>query len=359
MKTHPPRFNALRLATLSMVAAGLVACGGDGGGGTPPPPTDLLDLTAANSDTVAHATAAALFAVGTASSAIPADAGSDAAAQAASLSALQQGGLGMSAAWLPQRVVEALVKLVGTDRQPTAGRQARALALTPMPVENCVISGTMTTTVDDRDNNGELSLNDLVTMAFSDCKDNASEVLNGSATVAVTSIGATVLPSFGASMSLMQLSQEATDHSHGLTVSGKLKLDYQQMSNTAERTRLTADGAVMVGAHTHQGYTDTVTLQSGFEQLSNYDASTGITRSDATGMLQSDAAGSGVLAVSTPQSIELADTDQYPRSGVVKVAGQGSMVLTVMSPSSLQIDLDADGDESYESRKTADWDWLF
>lgn len=358
MKSHPLRCNALRLAVLSMFAAGLVACGGDGGGDAPPPSTDLLDLTAANSDTVAHAAAAALFAVGSASSAIPADAGSDAAAQAVSPT-VQQGRLGMSSAWLPQRVLEVLVQLISADRQSAAGRQVYPLALTTFPPESCAISGTMTTTVDDRDNNNELSLNDLVTIVFSNCKDSPEEVLNGSAAVAVTRVGATVLPSFGASMNLMQLSQQATDGSHGLSVSGKLKLDYEQTSSTAERTRLTADGAVVIAAHTHQSYSDTVTLQNGFEQLSFYDMSSGITRNDATGLLESEAAGSGLLIVSTPQSIEVADTDQYPRSGVVKIAGQGSIVLTATSASTVQIALDADGDESYESRRDESWDWLF
>jgi hypothetical protein len=357
MKNHPPRYNTLRFAALSMCAAGLVACGGDGGD-APPQSTDLLDLTAANSDTAAHASAAALFAFGSASSAIPADAGSGAAAQAASPT-LRQGRPGMSGSWLPQRVLTTLVQLVRADRQSAAGRQARALGITASPPEDCAISGSMTTTVDDRDNNNELSLNDLVTIVFNSCKDSPEEVLNGSAAVAVTRIGAAVLPSFGASMSVMQLSQEATNGSHGLSISGKLKLDYEQTSSTSERTRLTADGAVMIEAHTHQPYSDTVTLQTGFEQLSNYDMSAGITHNDATGLLESEAAGSGLLMVSTPRSIEVADTDQYPRSGVVKIAGQGSMVLTAVSSASVQIDLDADGDDSYESRTTQTWDWLF
>jgi hypothetical protein len=358
MKSHPPRCNALRLAVLSMFAAGLVACGGDGGGEAPPPPTDLLDVTAANSDTVVHAAAAALFAIGSASSAIPADAGSGVVAQAVS-PALQEGGLGMSSAWLPRRVLTTLVQLVRADRPSATGRQARALEVTAFPPEDCAISGTMTTAVDDRDNNNELSLDDVVTIVFSNCKDSPEEVLNGSATVAVPRVGATVLPSFGASMSLMQLSQEATNGSHGLSINGKLRLDYEQTSNTSERTRLTADGAVMIAAHAHQSYNDTVTLQTGFEQLSFYDMSAGITRNDATGLLQSEAAGSGLLIVSTPQSIEVADTDQYPRSGAVKIAGQGSIVLTATSSSTVQIALDADGDDSYESRRDEGWDWLF
>jgi hypothetical protein len=351
--------NATRLALLSVLSVGLVACGGGGGDDGPAPSTDLLDVTAANSDILSHAATAALFAVGSASSAIPADAGSNPAVQAMSLSTSPRGRLGVSTAWLPQRVVNALMQIVRADRASAAGPSKRALAVTTLPPEACMISGTVSMSFDDRDNNGDLSLGDLLTIAFSDCRDTASEVLNGSATVSVTRIGATVLPSFGATMTLAQLSQQATDGRHGLSFSGNLILDYEQLSATSERARLTADGAVSIAAHTHAGYVDTVTLQTGFEQKSDYDTSTGITISNTTGMLQSAAAGNGLVSISTPQSIHQGDTDPYPSSGKVNIAGQGSVVLTVLSPVAVQIDLDAEGDNSYESRKQEAWDWLF
>jgi hypothetical protein len=300
-----------------------------------------------------------LFAYGSASSAIPADAGSSPAAQAASLPAPPPGSLGVAVAWLPQRLIDTLLRTVRTDRESAASRSERALAVTTSPPEACAISGTATTSIDDRDNNGELSLGDLVTIVFDKCQDLASEVLNGAATVSITRIGATVLPSFGARMNMSQLSQEATNGRHGLSVNGNLILDYEQPSPTTERVRLTADGAVSIAAHTHTGYNDTVTLQTGFEQVSNYETLAGFTISDATGMLQSAAAGRGLVSVSTPQSLQLSDTEPYPRSGAVKIAGQGSVVLTALSPTAVQIDLDADGDNSYESRKQEAWDWLF
>ena len=358
MSRRPMKESALRLAVLSMLAASLVACGGGGDDGPAPSP-DLLDVTVANSDTLSHAAAAALFAVGSASSAIPADAGANPAAQAASLSTAQRGSLGVSVAWLPQRVINALMQMGRNDWPSAAGPTKQALAVTTFPPEPCAISGSVTMSIDDIDNNGELSLGDLLTIAFSDCQDIASVVLNGSATVSVTRIGATVLPSFGARMTLVQLSRQATDGSHGLTVSGQLNLDYEQLSDTSERARLTADGAVNIAAHTHAGYVDTVTLQTGFEQVSDYDLSTGITISNNTGMLQSAAAGSGLVSISTPQSIHVADTDPYPSRGQVKIAGQGSVVLTALSSTAVQIDLDADGDNSYESSKQEAWDWLF
>jgi hypothetical protein len=354
MTSRFPKQSVLRMVTLSMFAASLVSCGGDGDG-TAPPTTDPLDITAANSDTLSHATAAALFAFGSASSAIPADAGSTPSVQAASLSARQTGSLG----WLPQRLIDTLLQAESTDRASAARRSERALAVTTSAPAACTISGTATTSIDDRDNDGVLSLGDLVTIVFDNCQDLPSEVLKGSATVSITRIGATTLPSFGARMNLSQLSQEATDGRHGLAVNGNLVLDYEQTSATAERARLTADGAVSIAAHTHTGYSDTVTLLTGFEQLSDYETLSGMTISNATGILQSAAAGNGIVAVSTPQSLQIADTDRYPTSGSVKIAGLGSVVLTALSSTAVQIDLDAEGDGSYESRRQETWDWLF
>jgi hypothetical protein len=357
MKSKTHRFNLVRTAVLAAMAGGLVACGGDGGD-APPPPLATLDLTAANSETVAHATAASVFAFGGASSAVPLGGGSGMAAQGASVQTLGYAAAGRPAAWLPQRVVDALMNAVRADRALANSRRAQPLAVVTSPPEPCGIAGTVTVTVDDRDNNGELSLGDLFTIAFSNCQDSAFEVLNGTANASVTRVGATVLPSFGARMSMTQLSQEALDGRHGLSVSGAVVLDYEQTSSTSETMTLTAEGPVVLKVHTHQAYDDTVTLQHGFAQISNYDSGPGVTRINVTGSFSTAAAGGSVF-VATPRDIEVTDTDIYPMAGTVKVEGGGSMVLTALSAASVQIDLDADADNSYESRQTKDWDWLY
>lgn len=357
MKNKTHRFNLIRMAVLAAAAGALVACGGDGGD-APAPPLTTLDVTAANSETVAHATAASVFAFGGASSAVPLDSGSGIAAQGTSARVSDYSVPGRSAAWLPQRVVDVLMGALHSDRALASSRRAQPLAVSTSPPEACGIAGTVTVTVDDRDNNGEFSLGDLFTFAFSNCQDTNSEVLNGSATVSVTRIGATVLPSFGARMTMAQLSQEALDGRHGLTVSGDVLLDYEQQSSTSEKTTLTAEGYVVLKVHTHQGYNDTVTLDSGFGQQSFYDSGPGITRVNAYGFFSTAAAG-GRLNVEPLRTIEIADSDTYPMTGTVKVVGLGSMVLTALSSTSVQIDLDADGDNSYESRQTQGWDWLY
>jgi hypothetical protein len=110
---------------------------------------------------------------------------------------------------------------------------------------------------------------------------------------------------------------------------------------------------VVLKVHTH-----TVTLDSGFGQQSFYDSGPGITRINAYGFFSTAAAGGRVI-VEPQRIIEVADSDRYPMAGSVKVVGHGSMVLTALSSTSVQIDLDADGDDSYESRQSQAWDWLY
>jgi hypothetical protein len=351
-------FSRLGLAVLAAVSGALLGCGGDGGDGGGGLVYSTLDLTAANAETVAHATAASVFAFGGATSAVPLSGGSGIVAQGGSARAL---GFGMStgpAAWLPQRVVAALTNAFQPGSALGGSLRSRPQAVTVLPPESCGVAGTMSMTFNDQDGNGELSLGDVFTMAFSNCQDSATEVLNGSAAVSVTRIGATLLPSFGAQMRLTQLSQEASDGRHGLTVDGDVLLDYEQTTATSERSTLTANGPVVLKVHTHQNYDDTVTLENGFSQISWYESGPGITRINVTGFFNT-VTGGGRLMIETPRSVEIADTDSYPSVGSVKVVGLGSMVLTALSTTSVQIDLDADGDDSYELRQTQTWDWLY
>ena len=45
----------------------------------------------------------------------------------------------------------------------------------------CMVSGMVTLSWDDRDNNGDFSVGDVLGFVFSDCQDDDTEVLNGGA----------------------------------------------------------------------------------------------------------------------------------------------------------------------------------
>jgi hypothetical protein len=351
-------WNVVRIAAWAVVCGvGLTACGGDGGDEPTPEPRGTVTLTTVNRDTAARATATSVMALGV-SMAIPfaADAGA-VALQATAPAPFGAARLG-PASWLPTRVLDAMWQAAGAQNQPARSASMRPLAVIVVPPEACAVSGTVALTWDDRDNNGQPSVGDVWAFVFDQCQDNPTDVLNGSVTATFTSIGATTLPTFSARLSFSQLSDEAINGRHGMTLNGNAVLDYVQTSTTAERLKVTADGDVVAAVHTHLPYTDTVTLRSGFVQDAAYDSTTGLTTTTMNGSIQSQTLG-GTVVTSTVTPIVVADSDSYPRSGVVKALGSaGEVRLTAVSASQVRIELDADDNGTFESSYTDSWDWL-
>jgi hypothetical protein len=310
------------------IGAGLSACGGGGGDGQPPPPT--LEITAANHDAVSHFAAAGTLALSTALG----TAGWN----------VNAAGRAQPAAWAWRPLKRALTIVVDTGDVP------------------CNFGGTLSLTIDDRDNSGMESAGDVVTMVYKNCKGTASETQNGSVTLTVIES----LPTSGSAwVSLAQYSQVTTKHS--LTFNGTFRLDGSSPSDVLQNSTLTANGPVVVAVTTHLPFTDTVTLQNGFVVRESEDSSVapppgatqfGRTISNAQGRLDSALAG-GTVDVSTVADISKYQAEAYPRSGAVQVKGKkGTLMLTALSADSVRLDLDANDDGSIESTTAATWDWL-
>jgi hypothetical protein len=342
------------LAVLATVSTGLVGCGGDGGD---PGGAVTLDLTAANSDTVAHATAAGFLAFGS-TAMVPLGTQGGTAAQGTSARALGATGSAAFGAWLPPRVLGGLLQAMqggpGAARSGMA-RPLATVALEPMP---CSVAGTSTLRFEDGDGDGLLDVGEVFTFDFNNCQDTTSEVINGSMSGAITRINSDGT-AFGARVTLAPLTQEALDGSHSLGLDGKMLLDYRVLNDTAEEMNLTADGPVAATVRTHLPFKDAVTLRSGFAQGTTHDSGLGRSSSTVTGVMESALAG-GSFAVSTMTPIELYDADAYPRVGTVEMRGRtGIMNLQALSTAQVQIALDANGDGSFESSTPQTWDWLF
>lgn len=353
MKNDRMAWNKSQWVMAVVLAAGLGACGSDDGGGVPSGAT--IALSAANRDTVSHATATGIMAISPVD-AIPLGAG-PLSADRKSAQALQAAS---SSGWLRYLVGHALPS--ARQAAQSAGRQ-HALALIGPIEEPCTLSGTMSATLDDRDGSQTLTSGDVLAMVFNNCKESASDTLHGSTTATFTQVGAT---SFNARMVFAQLLDATANHS--VTLSGAALLAYSQPSGTTEITRMTADGSVVAAVQTHL-FTDTVTLLDGFVSEATYDAAAapppgsatpGRTLSTAIGSLESKAAG-GIVTVSTDAGAPITsyDADAYPRAGVVRVKGtSGTLLLTGLTPSTVRLDLDANDDGNFESSEVKTWDWL-
>jgi hypothetical protein len=334
----------LSLAALVALSGALGGCGGDGDDGDDTPLV-TLDLTAANSDTVAHATAAGFMAFGS-TVMMPLGADADRA------TALANTGSG---AWLPSRVSSSLLQAMGGA---TRTGVARPLAVVDLGTTPCDVAGNSSMSFEDADNDAMLDVGEVFTFVFNNCQDNAASVTNGSMSGTVTQLNDNST-AFDAGITLASLAQTAIDGSHSLTLNGDVRLGYRALSESAEQMKLSANGPVTAVVHTHLPFDDTVTLQPGFVQDSTHDYSVGRSTSTLTGVMESANAG-GSFAVSTVTPIELYDTDSYPRIGAVQMRGRtGIMGLQVLSAQEVQVDLDANGDGSLESSTPRSWDWLF
>lgn len=316
-----------RLALAAAVLTLLSACGG--GGGDTPAPT-LIDVTLANRDTVAHATAGSLLALGV-STEVP----------------IFGGASGASAVRVPTLFGAAWAAAYGATRE-------RPLAVITPPPQNCAIAGTTSVSLNDSNNNGSWDIGEAATVVFNQCQDSAGSVLNGSSVLTITG-GSTT--SFTATMSMTQLVQQATNGRHSMTINGNLTLACSQLGPTSARCTSTANGTVSAALHTHQ-FDDTVTLQNGFVEESTRDDSLGHSQTTLRGTIHSAAAG-GKVSVSTETAIGALDADAYPHEGAVRVSGErGVMRITALSATQVRIDLDAATDGTFESTLTDTWDWL-
>ncbi len=301
----------------------LGACGGGGGDDTPAGPT--IDISALNRDSVVHATVAGVWGL-TLGATAPLATGSS--------------GSGRSmAAWLQTQSA----RLAGAATQ----REHPMAVIGPIE-ELCLVSGKVTVTWDDADNSGALSVGDVLTTVATNCQDVAGETTNG--TMVITALSDTV-----GRVAMTQLSFDTTRHA--MTLNGSVRLE----DVSADTVRTTTEGAVTVAVtlkHLVPAFTDSVTLQSGFVARETF--GNGETISTFDGLLDSAAAG-GIVRLTTASNtpVRQFDTYDYPYTGALQIKGKNSTLqMTVLSADQVQLDLDADGNGTFDSTNTVPWDWL-
>ena len=319
---HVPVLRPLALGVL--MSLGLAGCGGGGGGGGSSPVGDLT-VTVANQDSVARG----------------------------GMVALQAGVLGGGGG----------VAMAGdTASRLLAVSRKRITAVLPPQVQACIYAGSTTTVLDDRDNSGTGSVGDITTVTFNGCSDVAGEVTDGTIAITITSIQPTAVTG---SVSLSNLRTQTAVST--VNAQGAFDLLIRQDSSSAGTLVLSVPNAFTLAIATPV-YNDTVTLRAGYVLESSYDdaalppggaAVSGRTSTTARGGVASAAAG-GYVQVNTLQPFVQYNVDPYPRSGRFEALGRtGVMQATVLSTAQVQIDLDADGNASFEASKTVNWSDFF
>lgn len=326
------RVSAARLGVAGLVALTLVACGG-GGGGAGSQPAQNVAVTAANQDDVTRASFAGM-ATGTLGGSL----------------GIAGGGQSSPLSLAAPAVRRALVSTF--KRTAAAGRK---LPATVYPDSGaCTVSGSYSGSVNDRDENRALSVGDTVSVTFSDCVEEAGVVMNGKMSFTYTQISQSPV-TVGASVSAEGLSVRETATSYVASMNGGFNFTYSEPTASTGVTRMVVPDALEIGAQT-PAFSDTVTLLDGYTVDSTYDTTAPArTVSTATGPVASQRAG-GFVRVSTAVPLVQYDTEDYPHSGQIIATGlTGKLRATVQSNTTVQIELDAAGDGTYETSKTVTW----
>ena len=149
------------------------------------------------------------------------------------------------------------------------GLRKQIAALGSPVVENCFISGTTTSTLDDRDNSGTKTVGDVLTTTYVDCVEFAGEVTNGSFTATYTQIDPATL-TIAANVTTGGMSSVSSTRS--VTAQGDFSMQLRFVSATSETLHI-AVGQGLALAFSTPRFNDTITWRAGYTIDTTYDSS--------------------------------------------------------------------------------------
>lgn len=333
MSRHVAFHPALRVAACvaAVVAAG---CGGGGDGGEiPPPPPELVQITASNQVAVAQAVIVD-FAVLDSTRDIPVANGAGAPRS--------------SGADAPvKRALDAAIATAG-----------RALPLATMSItETCSAGGSITITIEDRDNNDTPSAGDVLTTAFNDCRETATSLLKGGFTINFASYSSS---QFSGLLTFAQLT--LSDEDGTIAMNGPANVAYSETSvpgSRTVRTELTVASGGLVASVSTPTYSQTLSHEQGFAGIWTDVALSTPTQSYDTSVLNGRvgfASLNGKVILATDPPIKDMYVDDMPSSGTVLITGyQSKLRMTVLNATTARLELDSNNDGVYESTRDVPW----
>jgi hypothetical protein len=341
------------IVVVVLAALGLAGCGGggDGGSGGPAPASaaPTVTITATNQGLVTRAMVEGGQAFGQ----------SQPFATASGASALA---LGTAPMWrmgaLPSVLARGLVAAFGSRRSASIASATRPAAATSS-TDACSLSGSITTTLYDADHSQSLSNGDTLTLTFNQCRDSSTDAVSGVLTFTIGSVtsasGNNV--QFGGSLAFVQLS--ATSGTHVANIQGSVGVT-AAITATSFQIALTVGADALTVTSSAPGYLDTIVYDPGM-QLTVTATDGTVTQADVAlnGSFTASSIG-GRVSVTTVLPLHQLGTDANPSSGQVVVTGASGTHLrvTVLDATSVQLELDANGDGGYERSGVFAWDTL-
>ena len=368
MTSHTVCITASRLAALLSCAALLAACGGSDSAApaptpvpTPPPTPVALLITAANQDAVARASANVVVSAAATGAVAPLAADGRVTANAKRTAGALPSFAGVtSVAGVLQSFARFAVHAPAARAMTVATGQVRTLAVIRV-TEPCGASGNVTIELNDADNSGALSAGDSASFSFNACSSGQGESIDGGLSLRVASVSG---PNVSGTLTYSQLRLSTLDAS--FAINGSVNLVYTEVGSLATYRSVVGAGGLSTLV-TAQMFSDELTLRAGFEQLITSDSAAvapgtsmfGLNTASVNGDLTATSLG-GIISVVTVTPFQRYAVDPYPRAGQLTVAGAvGSRLrVTALSVTTVRIELDADGNGSYEQSRDVAWSTL-
>jgi hypothetical protein len=313
----------------------LAACGGGGGGdnsgGNATSSNTPLALTGANyesvSQTVLEATSSLSVFSSTTSSLITGVA------------------VETPPSWMP-----ALVSQVKKIKSWSVGRTTILNGVVTSQSENCDYGGSLNASVNDANNNDQADSGDSMSISFNNCAISSTERISGSMSVVINSYAEGYYDVADISMRLDNF--RVVSGNSTASADGDMRLSINEDSS---KTTYLISGTSLTTSTTVSGVTERSSL-SGYS-MGLTDSKTGIDQLTYRGTVTMSSFDNQYVVVSTIAPWLLSNGATYPYAGQMLLTGQsGSKIrITVVSSTSVKLELDASGDGVYEESKVVTW----
>jgi len=337
------------LLAATAALAFLSACGGGGGDSTPAPTVTAVAITSSNQAKVARATVDGGLAL-TQSQGLQATDRATALSVKASPSPARIGAI--------ETAIRRALGSMFVQRRTMASADARP-AVASSTTDSCDASGSVTVTVDDRDNSGTISSGDTLALAFAQCKDSADDLLDGTMVITMSNVASSTSTrlEFTGSLAFQQVSVDLGQTS--ASINGSVTLSALETSASLQMSLSVGSGGLTVSA-SWPTFSDTIVYEAGMQIATTETMTSPSTMTVALDGALTAASIGGRVTVTTPQAFAQLESAAYPHAGQVLVTGaSGSKLrITVIDITQLQLELDADGNGAYEATTIVPWSTL-
>lgn len=318
------------------VALGLAGCGGGGGdAGSPavPAPGNGLAISSSNYAAVAQSTVSSMGYLGDTSGVVT----------GAEVSSKPQ--------LLPLAVEQAKR---GLARLQSGG--AVLSGVQTSEVVPCSQGGSLTLVINDAGNNGRLDAGDGITIDAAACIEQGVKIQGRIALTVQSLTGVYDSNNYSATVAMTLTGFVVTTGSDTAQGDGSITVTLGSTPAGVTDIGLDVPSLALSGTEAGQAYSTKLT---GVHMALRNETVGGVARTSLTytGALSSSAFGSRDVQISTPQTLLVQGSDDFPSSGQLLVTGSGGskLRLTALSKTQVKLELDADGDGTYETSATKTW----